>query len=193
MRKLFIFLTLLLVSCTVYTEKQSEALSQNVYATNDSVNKGRVDLAYYYSDQTTRLVKIPKHRIQIQSVYEAGDVVKDTKAGNKTRVVLVPKEFQDSKVVVVDSNEYDNLIKDRATKEQLAKDNINFIKAKDNTDKEIAKQKDMNDKMVNDLNNYKTLVVKKDLAILWRNCVIVGLMALIALYFYLKANGLFFL
>jgi len=193
MKKLFILATLLLVSCTVYTEKQSEALSQNVYATNDSVNKGRVDLAYYYSDQTTRLVKIPKHRINIQSVYEAGDVVKDSKQGEKTQVVLVPKQYQNSKVIVVESSEYDNLLKDRETKDQLAKDNINMKNDKINTDKEIARQKDMNDKMVNDLNNYKTLVVKKDLAILWRNCVIVGLMALIALYFYLKANGLFFL
>lgn len=193
MKKLFILTTLLLVSCTVYTEKQSEALSQNVYATNDSVNKGRVDLAYYYSDQTTRLVKIPKHRIQIQSVYEAGEVVKNAKQGEKTQVVLVPKQYQNSKVVVVDSSDYDNLLKDRATKEQLTKDNINLAKDKINTDKEIAKQKDMSDKMVNDLNAYKTLVVKKDLAILWRNCIIVALMALIALYFYAKANGLFFL
>jgi hypothetical protein len=193
MKKLFIFLTLLLVSCTVYTEKQSEALSQNVYATNDSVNKGRVDLAYYYSDQTTRLVKIPKHRIQIQSVYEAGDVVKNTKQGEKTQVILVPKQYQNTKVVVVDSTDYDNLLKDKAIKDQLTKDNVNLSKDKINTDKEIAKQKDMNDKMVNDLNNYKALVVKKDLAILWRNCIIIALMALIALYFYAKANGLFFL
>ena len=104
-----IFLALLLPffsSCTLYTEKQSEALSQNVYATSDSVNKGRFDLAYYYSDQTTRLVKIPKHRIEIQSVYEVGQVVKNSKNADKTRVVLVPDQYKNEKVVVVGSGEY---------------------------------------------------------------------------------------
>ena len=33
-----LLLSLLLTSCTVYTEKQSEALSQNAYATDDSLN-----------------------------------------------------------------------------------------------------------------------------------------------------------
>ena len=65
-----------LSSCTVYTEKQSETLSQNAYATNDSLNKARVDLAYYYSDQTTRLVKIPKKRINIQPVYQSSLLLK---------------------------------------------------------------------------------------------------------------------
>ena len=40
---------LFLVSCTVYTEKQSEALSQSVYATKDSIDYARIDLDDSYS------------------------------------------------------------------------------------------------------------------------------------------------
>jgi hypothetical protein len=193
MRKLFVFLALLLASCTVYTEKQTEMLSQNTYATNDSVNKGRIDLAYYYSDQATRIVKPPKHRIPIASVYEAGTVAKNSKQGDKTEVILVPKQYQGSKVVVVGSNEYQDLLKDRATKQQLTNDNKNLLKDKENTTKEIATLKNNNSKIIDKLNADEKLLVKKDLAILWRNVIIVSLLALIALYFYAKANGLFFL
>lgn len=184
-------IAMLIAGCTYYTEKQSEALSQNVYATNDSLNKARVDLAYYYSDQTTRLVKVPKKRIPIQSVYQAGEVVKDTKAGEKTRVVIVPSQYKDDKVVVVDSVEYQGLLKVKAIAEQLKKDNANLNIAKENTDKELARQAEYNNKMIKDLNHLQAEVYKKDLAILWRNIIIIGLLGLIGGYIYLRINRLF--
>jgi hypothetical protein len=193
MKKLFVFFTLLLVSCTVYTEKQTEMLSQNTYATNDSVNKGRIDLAYYYSDQATRIVKPPKHRIAIQSVYEAGDVVKNTKNKEKTQVVLVPKEYQGTKVIVVGSDDYNNLLKDRSVKNQLITDNKNLLKDKEDTTRELTLLKNNNNKMLDKLNSDEKLLIKKDLAILWRNIIIISLLALIALYFYAKFSGLIFL
>lgn len=193
MKKIFLFLTLALVSCTVYTEKQTEMLSQNTYATNDSVNKGRIDLAYYYSDQATRLVKPPKHRIPIASVYEAGDVVKNSKQGEKTEVILIPKQYQGSKVVVVGSDDYQSLLKDRSIKNQLTNDNKNLLDDKKRTSDELLTLQKNSSKILDKLNADEKLLVKKDLAILWRNCIIVGLLALIALYFYAKANGLFFL
>ena len=125
----------LLASCTYYTEKQSEALSQNVYATSDSLIKKRVDLAYYYSNETTKLVKIPKHRVPIQSVYEAGKVVKNSPKKEKTAVVLVPDQYKDQRVVVVGSADYQDLLKNKAINEQLKKDNANLIK----TNKEIGR------------------------------------------------------
>jgi len=193
MKKILTFLTIFLVSCTVYTEKQSEALSRNVYATNDSVNKGRIDLAYYYSDQTTRLVKIPKHRIQVQSVYQAGEVVKNSKNAEKTQVVLVPDQFKNSKVIVVGSEDYSTLLKDRDTKNQLTKDNANLIKDKKIVDEELALQKTNQSKILDKLNADEKLLIKKDLQLLWRNIIIIGLLVLIGVYFYAKSNGLFFL
>jgi hypothetical protein len=191
MKKILLLSALLITGCTVYTEKQSEALSQNVYATNDSLNKARVDLAYYYSNETTRLVKPPKKKIGIQSIYQAGEVVKDTKAGEKTRVVIVPSQYKGDKVVVVDSVEYQDLLKVKAIAEQLKKDNANLANAKENTDKELAKQAEYTNKMIKDLNYLQAQVHKKDLAILWRNIIIVGLIALIGGYIYLRMNKLF--
>jgi uncharacterized protein (DUF3084 family) len=189
MKKILLLSVLLVAGCTYYTEKQSEALSQNVYAANDSLNKARVDLAYYYSDQTTRLVKLPKKRINIQSVYQAGEVVKDAKAGEKTRVVIVPSQYKDDKVVVVDSVEYQDLLKVKAIAEQLKKDNVNLANAKENTDKELAKQAEYTNKMIKDLNHLQAEVYKKDLAILWRNIIISVLLASIGGYIYLRMNS----
>lgn len=192
MKKILLLSVLLITGCTYYTEKQSEALSQNVYAANDSLNKARVDLAYYYSDQTTRLVKPPKKRINIQPVYQAGEVIKDTKAGEKTRVVIVPSQYKGDKVVVVDSVEYQDLLKVKAVAEQLKKDNANLASAKENTDKELTKQAEYNNKMIRDLNHLQAEVYKKDLAILWRNIIIISLIGLIGGYIYLRMNKLFF-
>jgi translation initiation factor 1 (eIF-1/SUI1) len=192
MKKILLLSVLLVAGCTYYTEKQSEALSQNVYAANDSLNKARVDLAYYYSDQTTRLVKPPKKRINIQPVYQAGEVIKDAKAGEKTRVVIVPSQYKGDKVVVVDSVEYQDLLKVKAIAEQLKKDNANLTSAKENTDKELAKQAEYNNKMIKDLNHLQAEVYKKDLAILWRNIIIISLIGLIGGYIYLRMNKLFF-
>ena len=174
-----------LSSCTVYTEKQSEALSQNTYATNDSLNKARVDLAYYYSDQTTRLVKIPKKRINIQPVYQGSTV----KGVTGPRIVIVPDQYKGDKVVVVGSAEYQDLLKTKAIAEQLKKDNENIVKAKADTDKELAKQAEYSSKMVKDLNIMQKKLVEKDLAILWRNIIIVSLLGLIGGYIYIRMNS----
>jgi len=191
MRKILLFAMLCIAGCTVYTEKQSEALSQNVYATNDSVNNGRVDLAYYYSAETTKLVKIPKHRIPIQPVVKAGKVIKGANPTDSTRIIVVPAQYKGDSVVVVGSADYQELLKTRSIADQLKKDNVNLAKAKTDTDKEVLKQKDMNNKMVKDLNHLQQEIYKKDLAILWRNIIIVTLFVLIAGYIYLRMNKLF--
>ena len=179
-----LFLSLFFISgCTVYTEKQSEAVSQNVYATNQSLGKARVDLACFYSNETTKFIKPPKHPIKIDSIYE----------NSKQRIVIVPDQYKNDKVVIVGSAEYTQLLKDSQIKKQLEKDAQLTAKQIESDNKELIKQKAMSNKMVIDLNKYKELVAKKDLKILWLSIVIIGLLALDALYFYLKANGLFFL
>lgn len=76
MEKIFDKLTLLcvsvllLTSCTIYTEKQSEALSRVVYATKDSLENARIDLADEYSKEAVRIVKPPKKRIKIEPIFE---------------------------------------------------------------------------------------------------------------------------
>jgi len=185
MKKSLIFLTLFLTSCTVYTEKQSEAVSKNVYAVNSSLEKARIDMAWFYSNETTKFIKPPKNPIKVNSIYESDK--------SKTRVVVVPDQYKNDKVVVVGSDDYQNLLKDRDIKRIFEEDNIQKAKQIENDNKELEKQKKMSDKMVIDLNHLQQQIYKKDLAILWRNVIIISLLILIGLYFYAKSNGLFFL
>jgi hypothetical protein len=187
--KTFLLAACLFISgCTYYTEKQSEALSQNVYAANESLSKARVDLAYFYSNETTKFVNPPKNPIKINSIYQAGDVVKNSKEAGKTRVVIVPDIYRNDKVIVVGSAEYNDLLKDREIKKQLELDNkIKEDQLKINS-QELVKQKEMKDKMVKDLNHLQSEIYKKDLAILWRNIIIASLLVGIGGYIYLRMN-----
>jgi hypothetical protein len=178
-----------LSGCTVYTEKQSEAVSENVYATNDSISKARVDLAQFYSNETTKFIKPPKNPVEIEPVYEKA--VNDKNGNNKSekqRVIVVPEQYKNDKVVVVNSEEYDNLLKDSQIKKQLEQDNIRKDLQLGKDSKELQKQKEAADKMVKDLNLLQKKLVQKDLAILWRDIVIVVLLTLIGIFFYLKIS-----
>jgi hypothetical protein len=189
MKKLLLLATLVIAGCTLYTEKQSEAVSQNTYAINSSLAKERVDLTWFYSNELTKFIKPPKHPISMDSVYITNKVVKDGKTiETKSRVVIVPKSYGDDKVIVVDSAEYQNLLKDSSIKKQLEHDNLTMIKQIDSDNKELVKQKQMMDKMVIDLNHLQTEIYKKDKAIWIRNFLILGLSALIGGYIYLRAS-----
>ena len=185
-----LFAVLFLFSgCTVYTEKQSEAVSQNVYATNDAIAKARVDLAQFYSNETTRFIKPPKHPIKINSVYQAGDVAKNGKQADRTRVVIVPDQYKNDKIVIVGSKEYDELLKDSAIKKQLEEDNkVKDQQLKNNND-ELQKQKSMQDKMIRDLNYYQKEVYKLRLSGLWKDIIIVALLTIIGTFIYIRVSA----
>ncbi|NBO98720.1 MAG: hypothetical protein EBU90_01140 [Proteobacteria bacterium] len=187
MKKLAIlFATVFLFSgCTIYTEKQTEAVSQSVYATKDSIDLARIDLAESYINETTKLINPPKKRIEINAIYQKPIQVNDS----KQRIVIVPEKYKSDKVVVVNTTEYDNLLKDKEIAKQLQKDNEVLAKAKSEFDAERTKQQEMRDKMVKDLNIMQKKLVEKDLAILWRNIIIVVLLALIGGYIYLRMNS----
>jgi hypothetical protein len=193
MKKAVLILGLLtLASCTYYTEKQSEALSQNVYATSDSLNSKRVDLAYYYSNETTKLVKVPKHRIAIQPVYEAEKVVKTAQSGGKTQVVIVPDKYKGDKIVVVGSTEYQELLKDRDIRKQLERDNANLKKSGEVTQKELKHQQEMHDTIIKNAQTLQIRVYKLEVGIWKRNVAIIGLSLLIAGYIWLRASRFLF-
>jgi hypothetical protein len=198
MKKLFLlsFMFLFLNSCTVYTEKQSEALSRSVYATKDSLDNARLDLADNYANESTRIVKPPKKRIDIQPVYKKNidtissqSKVKPTII-NKQRVLVVPEKYKNDTVVVVSSEEYQKLLKDKETYEQIEKDNKNLIETKQAVDQELIRQMEYNDKMIKDLNIMQKKLVEKDLAILQRNIVIILLLATIVGATYLRIKGI---
>jgi hypothetical protein len=198
MRNLFIlsFFILLLTSCTVYTEKQSEALSRSVYATKDSLDNARLDLADNYINETTRIVKPPKKRIDIKPVYKKtiDTISSQSKLSptiiNKQRVLIIPEKYKNDTVVVVSSEEYQQLLKDKETYEQIEKDNKILIETKQLVDQELIRQMEFNEKMVKDLNIMQKKLVEKDLAILKRNIIIVVLLASIVGATYLRIKGI---
>jgi hypothetical protein len=175
--------------CTVYTEKQSEIVSQNVYAANDSISKARVDLAQFYSNETTRFIKPPKHPIKINAIYQDGQVVKNGEKPERTRVVIVPDQYKSDKVVVVGSKDYDQLLKDSAVKKQLEEDNKIKDKQLQSNNTELTKQKEMSDKMVKDLNYYQKEVYKLRLSGLWKDIVIVVLLLVIGTFIYIRISA----
>ena len=97
-----LFFSLFLWGCTVYTEKQTEPVSQAVYATKDSIDAARIDLADQYISQATKLIIPPKQRIPISAVYEKKQAALKTKHTNQ-RVVIVPSKYNNSDIVVVGS------------------------------------------------------------------------------------------
>jgi len=196
MKKLFLscFILLFLNSCTVYTEKQSEALSRSVYATKDSLDNARLDLADTYANESTRLVRPPKQRIDIKAVYKknvdnSSNIVKPTII-NKQRVLIIPEKYKNDTVVVVSSEEYQQLLKDKETHDQIEKDNYSLVETKKLIDQELIRQMEYNDKMIKDLNIMQRKLVEKDLAILHRNILIVILILTIGGATYLRIKGI---
>ena len=201
MRVALLFLSfLLLSSCTVYTEKQSEALSKVVYASKDSMEAARIDLADKYVTETTRLVRPPKNRIKIESVYQKSvqQHIETIGSGsnrepipvNKQRMVIIPEKYRADTVVVVSTEEYQRLLKDKETFAQIQRDNEGLMEAKQVVDNELIRQTENRDKMINDLNLMQKKLVEKDLAILQRNVIIVLLITAMGGAAYLRIKGI---
>lgn len=204
MKKFFLiagFICVFLTSCVVYTEKQSEAISQTVYATKDSLDKARIDLADEYASQTTRLIKPPKKRILVESIYKPtiNVIASQSKPTNsngqqvpvsKQRVIIIPEKYKGDTVVVVSSTEYQQLLKEKEIHAQLQKDFENLNTVRIQVDQELIKQTEYNNKMIKDLNLMQKKLVEKDLAILQRNIIIVSLLAAIVGATYLRIKGI---
>lgn len=181
------------LSCsTVYTEKQTEELSQVVYATKDSLDYARIDLADSYSAEAIRMVKPPKNRIRIEAIYDKPqDSIKDNKEIKpKQRVVVIPERYKEDVVVVVSTEEYDELLKDKDTFEQIKKEHAVLIDAKTKVDEELNKQAEYKDQMIKDLNQLQKDVSEKKLALLKCRIIIFGLLAAIAMGIYLRIKGI---
>lgn len=198
-KKIIALIIFCLTSCTVYTEKQSEALSRVVYASKDSMDAARIDLADRYVTETTRIVRPPKNRILIDSVYKKIDHHINTVSSNskhdpvpvsKQRTVIIPEKYRNDTVIVVNTEEYSQLLKDKEIFIQIQKDTIDLLDAKKQVDAELIRQMDNRDKMINDLNIMQKKLVEKDLAILQRNIIILGLLAAIGGATYLRIKGI---
>lgn len=189
---LICFLLLYSPSCSVYTEKQSEALSKVVYASKDSIDAARIDLADYYVTEATRIIRPPKQRIEVQPIYkkEESAVISSTKPTtlSSKRVVVIPEKYRNDLVVVVKSEDYQKLLADKDILEQFKRDNAELLEAKKTVDEELIKQAEYKDQIIKDINNLQKQIAEKDLKILQRNIVILGLFAVVGVGVYLKVK-----
>lgn len=200
-------------SCKIYTEKRSEELSQAVFATSDSIDKARFDLAYNYSRQAERLAFPPKKRIQISEIVtRTGNstssvkkiIREETKVpnlvavttteqneGNRTVLrLVVPDHLRNAELLVENSEEWNTLLETKEFANQLKTDYSNLQTLTSNIDAELQKQTIMNNQMVVDLNNMQKKLLEKDLAILQRNVLIAILILTIAGGVYLRIKGI---
>lgn len=194
-----VLICFLMFSCTIYTEKQSEAISQTVYATKDSLDKARIDLADEYANQSTRLIKPPKKRLQIDSIYKPTISVVASQSKpengqkvsvNKQRVIVIPEKYKNDTVVVVSSEEYQQLLKDKQIFAQIKKDFDNLADIRVTIDQELIRQLEYNDKMIKDLNIMQKKLVEKDLLIIKLYITIFVLIASIVGGIYLRIKGI---
>lgn len=173
-------------SCNkIYTEKQSQALSRVVYATRDSLESARIDLADSYSAEAVRIVRPPKERIQIQPVYK-----KNSTTEPKQRVVVIPLKYKNDAVVVVSSSEYEELIKDKQAFDVLKADHELLVSAKKEVDNELIKQAEYKDQMIIELNNMQKSTIALKLSLIKHQIVIFGLSTLIVTGVILRMKGI---
>ena len=178
------FCFFVLAGCTTnrYIEKQSEPLKQAVYGVNDSLREARVDLALFYSNETTKLVSPPLKRIQIKPLYET--LTSADSLGK--RILLVPEELKNTKSIVIGSQEHNELLKNKEVAKQLAEE----LAVQRKTASDIDKQRLINEqnqiKLIDDYNKAQLSISKKDAAIWRRNFIIFGLLVLIGGYIGLR-------
>lgn len=223
LKSIFVILVFLSTSsCVVYTEKRSEALSQAVFATSDSISQARFDLAHKYSEQAKRLAFPPKKPINVRPIITettkevvstspkniridtskapktpTGNIIsnvltKTDNSGEKQTVLrlVVPEFLRHAKLLIENSEEWNELLKTKEFAERLEKDHKDLQQLTAEIDAELQKQMRMNEKIVRDLNAMQKKLVEKDLAIWQRNIVIFVLVLLIAAGIYLRIKGI---
>jgi hypothetical protein len=171
---------------TIYTEKQTEQLSRVVYATRDSLEAARVDLADQYSKETTRIIHPPKKRIEIEAIYNEPK----KNSSSKQRSIIIPEQYKNDVVVLVKSKEYEELIKNKEILEQISNDYDNIISAKRGVDEELRKQAEHTNEMVVNLNKLQSDVLKKDLLLIKHRIAIAALGALIVAGAFLRIKNI---
>lgn len=221
MKYTLILILILLCGCAVYTEKRSEALSQAVYATAESIKNARFDKAGPYAEQAKRLAYAPKTQITVPPIITSS--TKKIEAINKTTVVkrgssnvntgskintsiikatseteedeqvlrlVIPESLKHAKLLIENSEEWNELLQTKKFKEQLEVDNANLKKLANDIDAELQKQLKYNNQMVIDLNNMQKKLVEKDLLITRLYITIFGLILSIVGGVYLRIKGI---
>ncbi len=217
---LLTLLLIIVTGCTIYTEKRSEALSQAVYATSSSILNARIDFAAKYAEQAKRLAYAPKKQIDIlplitEDVKKIETVNSSTKitsnSAKKSSVIptsiitattvdnqnqkivrlVIPEFLKHAKLLIENSEEWNELIKNKEINLQLEQDKANLQKLAQDIDAELAKQQKYNSELLNELHNLKTKVAEKQVTIYKLYITIAVLLGAIVGGIYLRMKGIF--
>ena len=216
---LITLLLIIVTGCTIYTEKRSEALSQAVYATSSSILNARIDFAAKYAEQAKRLAYAPKKQIDIlplitEDVKKIETVNSSTKitsnSAKKSSVIptsiitattvdnqnqkivrlVIPEFLKHAKLLIENSEEWNELIKNKEINLQLEQDKANLQKLAQDIDAELAKQQKYNSELLNELHNLKTKVAEKQVTIYKLYITIAVLLGAIVGGIYLRMKGI---
>lgn len=104
----------------------------------------------------------------------------------KKRVIIVPPEYKNDQVVVVNSEEYNALLANKKIADQLKKDYITLDKEKKAVDLELQKQAENKDKMVIAINELQKKNLHKTIIILVEGIIIAILAGILGLIVYMR-------
>lgn len=144
---IIICLSAILLSCSSASKKRNEAISKGVYATSESIDVGRIDLADKYIKQVIKLVPPPDKKIPIASFRVLKPELRETAKtkGPISRnqegyfgfddkidtepVVVLPERFQNKPVIIENSPEYIKLVNENESlKKQLEDERAELAK-----------------------------------------------------------------
>lgn len=178
MKQLLLLFVMLFASCSstpVFT--QSPQVSSTAAAIKDSFDSARIDLADKYASALELLVTPPEKRVEIKPIYKDGN-----------RVAVIPEKYKGDTVIVVGTIEWNNLLKVKQVADQLAEDVKNLNGELERVREELIQQQQLKQDLAE-----KNIELTKDIqeaksALFKRTTYLVGLLALIGIYVYLKIS-----
>jgi hypothetical protein len=182
--KSFILVVVLLglLSCTssVVVQRNTEALSQSVYAVKDSLDVERVDMASRYINVTTNLVPPPKERIVVEPI------IKTDLKGEKKRTIIVPDSYKGKNVVVIGSVEWDDLIKEADNAKTYKQDLENYKETSIKITEELQRQIQLVAEIQNKIDTLKLEKSKLETLIWKQRMIILILTLIVGIYILIK-------
>ena len=181
MKKIWLTILFLITACSsVPVYKQSPEINTAAAAIKDSLDAARVDLAISYSDNLITLTTPPEKRIKIEPIYKNGK-----------RVAIIPDKYKEDNVVVVGTEEWSNLIRIKEVVLQLANDKTNLNAQIESTKEELIKQQKLKEQLAEDKVNLTLKNNDLSNSLSKTRLYLIGLIILIAVYFYVKTQKLF--
>lgn len=175
MKKALLILCFSVIGCSSpkYIEKTSETLSRSVYASGDSLDLGRVELAKFYNNEAQKLIPPPKVRIAVSPVIS-----------NSKKVITLPESYEGATVVTINSDEYKGLLKDKKVAQQLSSENSQLSAHIQEVEAERGKQDEIHSQLLKDYMQAQIVIATKDKKLAQKSLIIV-LLSIVILGFIL--------